>query len=407
MKNIAFLKDNATWLTTGALLMFLSSFGQTFFISIFAGSIRSEFGLSNGAWGLIYTVGTSASAVVMLFAGGLSDHFRVRNLGAIVLGMLALACLSMAWVPSVWVLPFVIFALRFTGQGMTSHIAVVAMARWFTATRGKALSIAALGFSIGEGLLPLIFVSLMAHWAWRELWVLASVIVIALIPIIMTLLRHERTPQSVSTQNQQFGMDGKFWTRKQAFSHPLFWMLVPALLGPSAFGTAFFFHQVHYAEINGWQHVQLVALFPIYTGFATAAMFVSGWALDRFGTPRLMPFYQIPLIFAFLLFGLSPSLLSVIMGLLIMAITTGANSTIPNAFWAEFYGTMHIGSIKSMAAAVMVFGSAIGPGLTGLLIDLGFSLDAQYIGVSAYFVFASILMALGITRHKRTLTVSP
>ena len=378
MKNIAFLKDNATWLTTGALLMFLSSFGQTFFISIFAGSIRSEFGLSNGAWGLIYTVGTSASAVVMLFAGGLSDHFRVRNLGAIVLGMLALACLSMAWVPSVWVLPFVIFALRFTGQGMTSHIAVVAMARWFTATRGKALSIAALGFSIGEGLLPLIFVSLMAHWAWRELWVLASVIVIALIPIIMTLLRHERTPQSVSTQNQQFGMDGKFWTRKQAFSHPLFWMLVPALLGPSAFGTAFFFHQVHYAEINGWQHVQLVALFPIYTGFATAAMFVSGWALDRFGTPRLMPFYQIPLIFAFLLFGLSPSLLSVIMGLLIMAITTGANSTIPNAFWAEFYGTMHIGSIKSMAAAVMVFGSAIGPGLTGLLIDLGFSLDAQY-----------------------------
>ena len=41
-----------------------------------------------------------------------------------------------------------------------------------------------------------------------------------------------------------------------------------------------------------------------------------------------------------------------------------------SAFWAEFYGTRHIGAIKAMAAALMVFGSAIGPGLTGALIDL-------------------------------------
>ena len=58
-------------------------------------------------------------------------------------------------------LPVVIFALRLCGQGMTSHIAVVAMARWFDAERGRALSIAALGFSVGEAVLPIVFVVLL------------------------------------------------------------------------------------------------------------------------------------------------------------------------------------------------------------------------------------------------------
>ena len=51
-----FLFKNAPWLAVGALLTLLSSFGQTFFISIFAAEIQSEFGLSHGAWGGIYAL---------------------------------------------------------------------------------------------------------------------------------------------------------------------------------------------------------------------------------------------------------------------------------------------------------------------------------------------------------------
>lgn len=52
-----FLKANAPWLGAGALMTLASSFGQTFFIAIFAGEIRAEFGLGHGAWGAIYTLG--------------------------------------------------------------------------------------------------------------------------------------------------------------------------------------------------------------------------------------------------------------------------------------------------------------------------------------------------------------
>ncbi|EDM73109.1 major facilitator superfamily MFS_1 [Roseobacter sp. AzwK-3b] len=407
MSILAFLRSNAPWLSAGVLLTFLSSFGQTFFISIFAGEIRSEFGLSHGEWGGLYTLGTGLSALVMVWAGGLTDLFRVRVLGALVLLMLMAACLFMALNPVWWLLPAVIFTLRFAGQGMTSHIAVVAMSRWFIATRGKALSIATLGFAAGEALLPLIFVALMIHYDWRLLWGLAGLIAVAGIPILLLLLRHERTPQSMAHLSQSTGMDSRHWTRNQALRHFLFWFMVPALLGPSAFNTAFFFHQVHFADIKNVAHVDLVAMFPFYTAVSIAAMVLSGWALDRLGTARLMPLSQVPMVFAFLLFAQADGPTAMVLGFFFLGLTTGMNATLPSAFWAEFYGTRNIGSIKAMAAALMVLGSAIGPGLTGLGIDLGLEIEAQYVLIAGYFVFATVMMGLGIARARPLLTLAP
>ena len=381
----------------------LSSFGQTYFISIFAAHIQRDFGLSHGEWGSIYSLGTTISAVLMIWAGALTDQFRVRSLGALILSMLAAACILMATNPYVWALPIVIFALRFTGQGMSSHIAIVAMARWFVSTRGRALSIATLGFAIGESFFPIGFVALLDHVNWRVLWGLAAALALGSIPVLLWLLRHERTPQSMANENQSAGMSGQHWTRKQALGHPLFWFMVPALLGPSAFNTAFFFHQVHFAEIKGWSHLQLVAMFPLYTAVGIAAMIGSGWALDRYGTPRLIPFFQVPMIAAFALFSQSHSITVALVGFTFLALTSGASSTLPNAFWAEFYGTRNIGAIKAMAAAVMVFGSAIGPGITGLLIDFGIGLEVQFLWIAAYFSITTLSMWIGIRMAKPAL----
>lgn len=399
----SFLRDNAPWLAAGALLSFLSSFGQTFFISVFAGEIRAEFGLSHGQWGGIYSLGTTLAALVMVWAGGLTDVFRVRALGPVILLGLALACLAMAFNPFGWALFGVIFALRFFGQSMSSHIALVAMTRWFDAMRGRALAIATMGFAVGEALLPLSFVALMEVTDWHNLWILASVVTLLAIPLLMLLLRQERTPQSHAEKTVSLGMRGRHWKRKDVLTHPLFWFMVPAILGPPSFVTAYFFHQVHVATVKGWEHVELVRLFPVYTGLSVAVMVGSGWALDKLGAVRLMPFLQVPMIAAFVLFSVSGTPGMMLAGLTCMALTTGSSNTLPSAFWAEVYGTAHIGSIKALAAAVMVFGSAIGPGLTGVLIDLGVGIETQFLGIAVYFVLATVLMTIGITRARAEL----
>ena len=400
---LQFLQRNAPFLSAGALLTFVSSFGQTYFISVFAGEIRAEFALSHGDWGAIYAAGTMVSAAVMIWAGALTDVFRVRVLAVAVLGGLAAACLIMAALPAVWLLPVAIFLLRLCGQGMSSHIGTVAMARWFVATRGRALSVASMGFAFGEAFLPLIFVSLLAVAPWRGLWILSAGIVLLILPVLLRLLREERTPQSAASEDVASGMDGRHWNRRDVLRHWLFWVMVPAVLGPSAFGTAFFFQQVHLAEVKGWAHLELVALFPIYTGVGILSMLGSGWLIDRFGTGWLMPLAQLPVAGAFFLLSGADSLALAAVALALMAVTFGAGATLPGAFWAEFFGTRHLGAIKALATAVMVLGSAIGPWITGALIDRGLDFPEQMVGIGLWFLAVFGGVSLGLAQARKRL----
>ena len=376
-----FIRSNIAWLLAGFILALNSSFGQTFFISIFAGKIQAYFNLSHGDWGSIYMIGTLASAAIMIWAGTSSDIFRARSIGVFVLVGLSLSTLLMALNPAVWLLPFIVFLLRFLGQGMLPHISSVSMSRWFVSQRGKALAISNTGYALGEALLPVLFTILMLSYHWQHLWIFASVFCFLMVPLIWVLLKNERTPQSLA---------------KEVIRHPLFWFMLPALIGPSACTTSFFFQQVYFAEIKGWTHLQLVALFPIYTLVAIIFNLVSGWALDKFGLDRIIPFYQIPLVFAFILFYFVSTQLGLALGLCFLAISAGANSTLPTAFWAEYYGTKFLGTIKALGTAIMVLGSAIGPGVTGYLIDWGFGIEKQYFIFGLYFMFSTFLMYVGI-----------
>lgn len=400
MEFLRFLSRNAPFLAAGILLTFASSFGQTYFISVFAGEIRGEFGLSHGAWGSIYAAGTMVSAIVMIWSGALTDTIRVRRLAIGVLAGLAVACLAMSLNQSAWLLPVVVFALRLFGQGMSSHIATVAMARWYVAMRGRALSIATLGYAFGEALLPLLFVALLTVSPWRMLWAAAAGVTICIIPLIVHLLRKERTPQSTREEQASVGMLGRHWKRQDVLRHWLFWAMVPSVLGPSAWGTALFFHQVHIAETKGWSHLEFVALFPIYTASAIATMLVSGWAIDRFGAAWLIPIAQVPAALGFLVLGWTGTLLGASVAVSLVALSFGTNATLPAAFWAEFYGTRHLGAIKALATSVMVLGSALGPGITGLLIDQGLPFPDQMLGIALWFlgVFALCQGALSRAR---------
>ena len=391
---LQFIRENAPFLLAGALLSFLSSFGQTFFIAIFSGEIREAYGLSNGDWGLLYMIATGASAVAMVFAGGLADLFRVRSLGIGVVLALGVACTAMAVNTTTAGLVLVIFALRFFGQGMASHMSVVSMTRWFVAARGRALAVAGMGFMFGEATLPLIMVWLKSITEWRGLWLWFAVVCVILSVILYRLLRLERTPQSAANAPAAMGLLGKDWTRTMALRHPLFWLMVPAIVFFSAFGTTFWFHQVHFAEVKGYSHLALVAVFPLGTISLAISTIIYGWAIDRFGVVRLMPFYIVPYVVAFCLHWYAPNLIWTAVAVILMGISGGGNATILSACWAGFYGTRFIGSIKAAAAALMVLGSAIGPGLSGLLIDAGVGIEIQMLGYAACFVFAAFMMGL-------------
>ena len=403
MSLFAFLTSNARFLTTGALLAFLSSFGQTFFIAIFAAQIMAAFDLTDGEWGGLYTVSTTASAIVMLWAGALTDRFRVRRLIWFVLPCLAATCVFMGLNQTLAGLFLVIFLLRFFGQGMTTQLSVTAMARWFSARRGLALSVSAMGFSIGLAFLPVAVAVLLTLMEWRWIWIGSAFLLVAMLPVLHWLLSKERTPSALAESAASTGMGGRHWTRAEVLTSPVFWLLLPMFLGPPAWGTALFFQQVHIAEVKGWPLVDYLALVPLMTFVSVVTTFVSGQMIDRFGSGLMARLYLLPLAATFMVMWAAESISMAAVAMILFGIGQGVQATLPAALWSEYYGTRHIGAIKAVSTSVMVLGSAIGPGVSGFLIDLGYSFPAQMPAIAAYFIVSMILAWVAVARVDRAL----
>ena len=90
-----------------------------------------------------------------------------------------------------------------------------------------------------------------------------------------------------------------------------------------------------------------------------------------------------------------------------IAITSGIQTTLSSSFWAEVYGTKYLGAIKSLATSTMVLGSALGPGITGFIIDLGFDFSKQMPWISGYYSLATLMALIGITKCSPKRSVSP
>jgi MFS family permease len=138
----------------------------------------------------------------------------------------------------------------------------------------------------------------------------------------------------------------------------------------------------------------MVKAYPLFTIVAVGISFLSGSLIDRYSAIKLIGFYQIPAILGFYIFSVCETLVGFSIGLICFAITAGSNNLIPNAFWAECFGTASLGKIKALAAGVMVVGSALGPLISGFLIDLNFNLNLQYNLFATYFVFSSVLLIM-------------
>ena len=390
---LRFFLDNSRWLATGIILAFGSAFGQTWFISLSAGEIRAEFGLSDGEWGGIYTIATLASALLLLSRGSLADTMPLSRLAPLVASVFALAALGMAFGQSVWILGLSVFLLRFCGQGMFTHIAATAMGRWFVANRGRAIAIKGLGFPLGEMVWPLVFVLLIATIGWRSSWmIVAGIIALGLLPALMLLLSQDRAPQGQGGETGSTGLEGRHWTRSEVLSHWLFPALTPLMLTPGFIGTVVFFHQVHIAEVKGWSLTQMAVAYPVYASVTIVVSILTGWACDRFGSQELLPIVFVPMGLAMFLIGPAAASIMWVVALAVMALTQGMVGTLWGAFLPFVYGTKNLGAVRSMNVALMVLSTAIGPGVTGWLIDLGITFPEQCFALGIWCLGLALAM---------------
>ncbi|MCR9135034.1 MAG: MFS transporter [Alphaproteobacteria bacterium] len=393
MPFFAFVRDNVRWLAGGFLLTFFSSFGQTFFIALSAGSIRSEFELSHGEFGTIYMIATLASALTLTQLGKIVDYISVSKVVLIIIPALAIACLGMAFTSNLIMLIVVIYGLRLFGQGMMTHNAITAIGRWYVGQRGRAVSVVTVGHQVGEAALPFLYVSIVAFVGWRETWMMAAaVLILVALPLGFGLMRVERRPQSADMTSRRAA--ARNWTRAEVLRDPLFWLVSVGLLAPSFIGTTIFFHQVYLIELRGWSVGAFAGSYAFMAVMTVCLALIAGVLVDRFTAVALLPSFLLPLAGACFLLGTVEEQWGVFAFMALVGVSYGLSSTLFGAVWPEIYGTAHLGSIRAVVVALMVFASAMGPGVTGFLIDFNVSYPLQILVMGASCLVICLLMVM-------------
>lgn len=398
MNYLAFTVEHRRFLGFGLLLAFGSSFAQTLFIGLFGADLRAEFALSHGEFGLIYSLGTLASAAIVMWLGGLIDRLDLRLYTAIVAGGLAAAFFLVAAAPTAALLVVGIFALRTTGPTLR-HIAITSMARFFTAERGKAVSIVWLGLPLGEAILPAVAVTLTAAIGWRMTWVaLGAAFAVALLPLTLWLLRGHKARYGDGAgagSGPAGGEAARHWSHREVLRDPRFWCILPTVLAEAVIVVSLFLHQAYLASSKGWSPALMAAGFVGFAVSTVTATLVAGELIDRMRAVRLLPYYNLPLGAGLLLLaGFSEP--AVAFAFLILAgLCTGANRSVSSALWSELYGATHLGAIRSVFLTIFMLATAAAPAFVGWLLDHAVSIETLALLGAAYVAGSTLLVLIG------------
>ena len=161
--------------------------------------------------------------------------------------------------------------------------------------------------------------------------------------------------------------------------------------------TGVFVYQSFILSSKDWGPFVIAQSFMAYSILSVVTLFISGFLIDKFTSRKLLIYMNIPLLLSvFVLIFFNQSFTAfVFLGLI--GISNGLANVLGSSTWAEIYGVKYIGSIKALTTALMVFATAFGTALFGILIDRGFSIEAIAV-VSGVYISIS-LISLFIIRN--------
>jgi len=382
----------------GFIFTFFSSFGQSYFLGLFNSSIREALSITHGQFGSIYASATLCSSLLLIWVGKKIDDVNIFKFAFFVIILLSFACFFFSRVTSIFLLFIAIFLMRFSGQGMMSHTASTTISRYFTRTRGRALSISWFGLSSAEFIMPVLMVYLLTIIDWQNLWLIFSITVLIVLPIASFLLIKNLNLDSRETNDENIkDIEIKQWKRREVIKDYRFYIISLNMLAMPWIFTGFAVFQSFVQTSKGWGPYVIAQSFMSYSILSVLTLFLSGFLIDKFTSKKLLIYMNVPLLLSVivLFFFDTPVTAFVFLGL--VGISNGFANILGSSTWAELYGVKYLGSIKALTTALMVFATAFGTALFGYLIDIGFTVGDIAV-VSGTYIFISLILLFSVRK---------
>ena len=380
----------------GFIFTFFSSFGQSFFLGLFNSSIRDALSITHGQFGSIYASATLCSSLLLIWVGKKIDDINIFRFAIYVTLLLSFSCFFFSKISSIVFLFIAIFLMRFSGQGMMSHTATTTVSRYFTKSRGRALSICWFGLSSAEFILPVLMVFLLSLTTWQNIWTVIALLILIFLPIAsFFLVRTVKLDTRESTEGEEFKEENiKQWKRIEVIKDYKFYIVSMNMLAMPWIATGVFVYQSFITESKNWGPFVIAQSFMSYSVFSVITLLISGFLIDKFTSRKLLIFMNIPLFLSTFVIVYFDAQFTAFIFLGLIGISNGLANVLGSSTWAEVYGVKHIGSIKALTTALMVFSTAFGTALFGILIDIGFSIEKIAIISALYILISFILLFL-------------
>ncbi|RZO48121.1 MAG: MFS transporter [Candidatus Pelagibacterales bacterium] len=389
------IKINFKIILFGFIFTFFSSFGQSFFIGLFNSDIRTDLNISHGQFGTVYATATLASSFSLIWIGKKIDDFKLVNFSVGVIFLLFFSSIFFSLINSIYLLFIGIYLLRLSGQGLMSHTATTSISRYFSFNRGKALSGIWLGLSSAEFILPMTIVFFLSIYSWRSIWMSIALVIILFLPLIsyltvknIKLSSREKVRGSLKKNNI------KNWKRKEVLLDPKFYLISLVMLALPAINTGVFVYQSFILESKNWDEYVIAQSFMFYAIFSVITLFISGPIVDKLTSRKILPLMNIPSLLAMLILFYFDNYISSYFLLGLMGISNGLANVLGSSTWAEIYGVKYIGSIKALTTSMMVFSTAFGTAIFGMIIDYGYSIEVIAMTSFCYMAVANILIII-------------
>jgi len=390
------LSINKKIILFGFIFTFFSSFGQSFFLGLFNAPIRNELGITHGEFGNIYAAATICSSLTLIWIGKKIDDYRILNYSFFVIILLFLSSLLFSFINSVYFLAAAIFLMRLSGQGLMSHTSTTTISRFFEKSRGKALSAIWLGLSTAEFILPVLITYFFVIYSWRTVWQGIAVLIVLLLPFIILStiksIKLDSREEDIIPKNKKLKI--RDWKRKEVIKDYRFYIISLNMLAMPWLATGIFVYQSFITESKMWNIYTIPKAFMVYSVTSILTLFLSGFLVDKFSGRKLIFIMNIPLLLALLiLFCFNNEFIAyVFLGL--VGVSNGLANVLGSSTWAEIYGVKFIGSIKSLTTALMVFSTAFGTAIFGVLIDNSFTIEDIALIGAVYIILSLVLLLL-------------
>ncbi len=379
----------------GFIFTFFSSFGQSFFLGLFNAPIRNELDITHGQFGNIYATATIFSSLLLIWVGKKIDEYQIIYYSFFVIILLFFSSLIFSFINSIYFLAIGIFLMRFSGQGLMSHTSTTTISRFFERSRGKALSTIWFGLSSAEFILPVLITYLFIVYSWRSVWQGIAILIILFLPfVILNTIKTIKLDSREKDLNPKKSFNIKSWRRREVIKDYRFYILSLNMLAMPWIATGVFVYQSFISESKMWNIYTIPKAFMFYSLASIITLFFSGFLVDKFTSRKLIPIMNIPLFLAVIVLFYFNHEISAFIFLGLVGISNGLANVLGSSTWAEIYGVKFIGSIKALTTALMVFSTAFGTAVFGLLIDKGFSIENIAFIAGVYILLSLILLIM-------------